>query len=392
MNSTSTSDASQSSVETQSTDFSADAVSSAERCSPWLLFAMPVGLGMFLGMVVTAMNVIRSIDAKAFYLGLDGLRPVILFAFVGLTALVFGLCCFRPKLKSLTLGIAGAVAIGAFCFNCIRVESFYGNMIPKLTWSWKPTIEEEVDAFFVSRELKESETLLMTEVDEGLFASSERDFLGLLGNARTGVLEDCGLANDWETQAPELLWEHPVGLGWSSFAVVGQAAITLEQRGELECVVCYNLLTGTEIWVYGSVRRFYDEHGDGPRSTPTIAGSKVYTMGADGLLCCLELSNGELVWSQDVLRDMNADNLLWGMSGCPLVFDNKVVVTPGGKAAAAVCFDATTGDELWRTGGDLGAYSSPTLATLCGTQQLLSFNGTGLRAFDTNGQPTWLVP
>ncbi|MEM8735517.1 MAG: PQQ-binding-like beta-propeller repeat protein, partial [Planctomycetota bacterium] len=362
-----------------------------EPCSPWLLFAMPIGLGVFLGFIVTAVNAIRSIDARAFYLGLDGLRPILLIALIGLPTIAILLCCFRPRLRTVIIGSGALAAILAFFCNCVRIESFYGNMVPRLAWAWTPTIEDEVDAFFVSRESLKSDNEAYN-IDTGIFTASTRDFSSFLGASSDGIVREVALSDQWEQTPPELLWSHPVGLGWSGFATVGRAAINLEQRGENECTVCYNLLTGTEIWSHAQPRRFIDEHGDGPRSTPCIADGRVYTVGAEGLLSCLNVTDGTLIWSQETLGNPTVDNLLWGMSGSPLVLDGKVYVTPGGENNAVICFDAETGMRLWSAGDDRGGYASPTIQKICGTQQLLSFNGAGLRAFSLDGTPLWFYP
>ncbi|MFN3189528.1 MAG: PQQ-binding-like beta-propeller repeat protein [Aureliella sp.] len=362
-----------------------------EPCSPWLLFAMPIGLGVFLGFIVTAINAVRSIDAQAFYLGLDGLRPLILAGLIGLPTVAILLCCFRPRLKTVIIGSGLVAVVLAFFCNCVRIESFYGNMVPRLAWAWTPTIEDEVDAFFVSRESHDT-TDRPENIDEGIFTATPRDFRSFLGARNDGHVADIALSDDWESTPPELLWSHPVGLGWSSFATVGRAAINLEQRGENECVVCYNLLTGTEIWVHPQRRRFIDEHGDGPRSTPCISNGRVYTLGADGLLLCLDVTDGSKIWSHETLANPNADNLLWGMSGSPLIRDGRVYVTPGGEGNSVLCFDAKAGTRIWSTGDDRGGYASPTIHEICGTQQLLSFNGAGLRAFSLDGTPLWFHP
>ncbi len=373
----------------QTTRPEANSLPEIEKCSPWVLFALPVGLGFALSLIVTVVNIMRSIDTQAFYLGLDGLRPWL--ALIGVLAVLatVTIAYFRSRIQTVLMVSLGSLVIFCIGAKLVRVESFYGNMVPKLAWSWTPSAEERVKDYFVSRKA-ESRTAEV-ELSE-LQQPSAADFPGFLGPSRDGAIPETSLAV-WDTIQPQLLWRHPVGIGWSSFAVQGKLAIDLEQRGAFECVVCYHLETGEELWVSQQPRRFEDEHGDGPRSTPAIADSRVYSMGADGLLTCCDLADGQLLWKKECLADPERDNLLWGMSGSPLVYEGKVFVTPGGENSALIAFDSFSGEELWRSGSDRGAYASPMLSSVIGQQLLLSFNGAGLRTYDAaTGQEQWLTP
>jgi outer membrane protein assembly factor BamB len=176
-------------------------------------------------------------------------------------------------------------------------------------------------------------------------------------------------------------------------AIVGGVAVGLEQRSEQECAVCYDLQSGEELWAHGEEARFQSEHGDGPRSTPTIHAGRVYTCGATGIVCCLELATGELLWKRDLFKDTTTKPPYFGFSCSPLVAGEAVIVTPGiqpGGAMIALALD--NGDELWRSGDDLTSYASPMQASLCGYSQILSFNGEGLRSYDHLGTPLWFYP
>ena len=172
--------------------------------------------------------------------------------------------------------------VGFAFYRTVRIESFYGNMLPRLAWRWSPTAEQQIATYLTSA------SVLSKKAHEpnSIFTETARDFPGFLGSNRDAKVGGVDLATNWDQQPPKLLWRHPVGLGWSSFAVVGGAAVNLEQRGTSECVVCYALKTGEELWCHAEPSRFEDEHGDGPRSTPTIHAGKVTSMGANGTLTC----------------------------------------------------------------------------------------------------------
>lgn len=373
-------------------DSAADSATSAptpEKCSPWFLLMMPVGVGLTLGLAITIVQSLREVDTRSIYLGLDGMRfPLAMFA-TSIVATIALVAWIRPRLKTVVAATALVLIVGLALYRTVRIESFYGNMLPRLTWRWSPTAEQEIKTYLTSA----SNSSKKIEGSSTIFAETKNDFPGFLGVDRDAKVSGVQLSSDWDQHPPKLLWRHPVGLGWSSFAVVGSAAINLEQRGDLECVVCYALQSGEELWCHGEPCRFEDEHGDGPRSTPTIHAGKVISMGANGTLTCLELTTGKLIWKRETLPNPGEQNLLWGMSGSPLVIDGKVIVTPGaGEGASAISYTLETGDEVWRSGDDRAAYSSPIQSQICEEGQILSFNGAGLRSYALDGTPRWLHP
>lgn len=218
----------------------------------------------------------------------------------------------------------------------------------------------------------------------------------LRGPLRDGVVRDSsGIRLDWtDANPPPNLWSagQKIGKGWGSFAVVDGLAITLEQRGDTETVVCYDFATGTQVWTHGDPAHFKEAMGgNGPRTTPTVAGRRVYTLGAKGMLNCLDVVSGKPYWSTNILTDAGAKNLMWGMSGSPLVAGNLVIVNPGnGNNKAVIAYDRFTGKIVWATGNEVASYCSPTIHRIHGVPQLLIFGGEGLYAYDPNtGRELW---
>ncbi len=350
---------------------------------------MPIGFGVLLGTVISIVRSLQQVDARSIYLGLDGMRMPLAAIAIGLVFAAAAVIAIRPKRRTMFIGSLTMLIIGFAATRILRIESFYGNMIPRLTWRWSPTAEQSVKSYLVSNGRKP----LPAGMEDAAFSPTDHDYPGFLGARRDAHALNVDLAIDWSNQPPKLLWRHPVGLGWSSFAIQGQVAVNLEQRGEDECIVCYNLLSGEEIWCHAESTRFVDEHGDGPRSTPTIYRDRVYALGATGLLTCVDLRTGGLVWKQSALENPEQGNLLWGMSGSPLIYDDFVLVTPGaGEGSAAIAYSHETGREVWRSGDDPAAYASPVEVTIAGERQLLSFNGAGLRSYAIDGSPLWFFP
>ena len=102
-----------------------------------------------------------------------------------------------------------------------------------------------------------------------------RDFPAFLGPAGDGAVAGVAVATDWDAQPPELLWRQPIGAGWGGFAVVGDHAVTLEQRDAEEIVACYDVLSGSCEWAVGAAaRRRRAPQGAATRGSLGLAGGR----------------------------------------------------------------------------------------------------------------------
>ncbi len=271
-------------------------------------------------------------------------------------------------------GILFVIALGIGLF---RVKGLSGDFVPVLEWRW--SAEEEA------------------AVAEGGAATAldARDWPQFLGPERNNRLRGVRLERDWTRRPPREIWRRPVGAAWSSFAIAGGRAVTQEQHGPEEQVVCYDLATGRMLWRHADSTRYESAvAGVGPRATPTVAGDRVFTLGATGILNCLDLAGGALIWSRDILADNRAEANAWGISCSPLVLDTLVVVSAGGPdERSLVAYHRQTGAFVWGGGTDRAGYSSPRLVTLAGREQILIFNSHSVVAHDPHsGAPLWRQP
>ncbi len=193
------------------------------------------------------------------------------------------------------------------------------------------------------------------------------------GPKRDGRYDETPVQTDWPTGGLKPLWRQPIGGGYASFVVANGRAFTIEQRRQQEVVAAYDVATGRELWTHGWDAAFHESlGGDGPRACPTWHDGRVYALGAAGELRCLDAETGNRIWSRNILTDNGAQNLQWGMSGAPLIADDKVIVLPGGPAGkSVVAYNHRTGEPVWKSLEDKQAYTSPMLATLAGKRQLL---------------------
>lgn len=199
-------------------------------------------------------------------------------------------------------------------------------------------------------------------------------WIGFRGPQRDGHYREMPIDTSWPSSGLTPLWKQPVGGGYASFAIAHGRAFTIEQRRQQEVVAAYDVATGRELWAHGWDGEFREwMGGDGPRATPTWHDGRVYALGGLGELRCLEEETGRLVWRVNILQDNGATNLQWGMAASPLVFDDLVVVLPGGPSGrSVVAYDRMTGTRRWAVLDDKAAYSSPMLATLSGRRQILA--------------------
>jgi outer membrane protein assembly factor BamB len=75
------------------------------------------------------------------------------------------------------------------------------------------------------------------------------------------------------------------------------------------------------------------------------------------------------------------------------VLGDLVIVQPGGKDAAVVAFDKTSGEVKWKTGSNPPSYSSPVAAPIGGQETVFAFMGDALLAIrPTDGKVTGSHP
>lgn len=300
---------------------------------------------------------------------------VVLFTLGGLLVWLFALSRLRWRTRWMVLGCGIGAAGGMAAL--FRIHGVDGNLVPILEFRWA---QRELAVPGVTATNAATNTL-----------PGVADFPQFLGPDRNGVLPGPKLATNWTVQSPPLLWRQPMGAAWSGFAVAGTIAITQEQRGPDEVVVAYDLATGRALWSHADpVRYFTTLAGEGPRATPTVVGRRVLTVGATGVLNCLDLATGRVAWMKDILKEHDGGLPDWGVSGSPLVFDGVVVVNPGGSNNRSVAaYGLEDGALRWTAGKRGASYSSPLVTTIDGVRQVLLFGGTLAGHDATTGDVLW---
>ena len=181
-----------------------------------------------------------------------------------------------------------------------------------------------------------------------------------------------------------------VGNGYSSFSTSGGRLYTLGARGGLEYVVALDRATGKKVWEYQNGRRYENDRGDGPRSTPTVDGDRLYVFGGSGDLACLDSATGKRVWTVNLIQKFGGVNPYWGYSESPLIVGDRILVNAGGSRASIVAVSKADGSTLWQQHNDGAGYSSPMLMRTGSLNQVIFFTESRTLAVDPrDGRLLW---
>lgn len=330
-------------------------------------------------------------------------------ALLGLWFVAFSRLAARVRLA----GLVAMLAAVALFFGLFRVRGFSGDLIPIVESRWAPVPSGLTPPDGggsaptppsgsgaggtpapVPGSSREAIAVSAPETAAAAAAAVAPPAPGwpqFMGPGRDGVLAGPRLA-DFAKQPPRLLWKQPIGIGWSGFAVRDELALTLEQRGEQEALVAYEVATGKVRWISSWPAHYASAlAGDGPRATPTIDGDQVFALGAHGTLTAHELVGGRRQWLRETLAENGATAPEWGLAGSPLVDGGRVIVSVGGPGGRSlVAYDRATGAPAWTGGDDAASYSSPFLARLLGRRQVVIWNADSITGHDPDtGAVLW---
>ena len=140
-----------------------------------------------------------------------------------------------------------------------------------------------------------------------------------LGPQRDGVWRETGLVETFPTDGPRIRWRTAIGSGYSGPAVANGRVYVHDRklptgasnpenpfdRGGIpgtERVLCLDEQDGRILWTHEYDCVYTVSYAAGPRVTPLVHEGKVYTLGAEGNLRCLNAATGEKVWARELGR------------------------------------------------------------------------------------------
>lgn len=214
-----------------------------------------------------------------------------------------------------------------------------------------------------------------------------------LGPKRDNRSTDTDLLQKWPAGGPKRLWGAAVGEGFGAVSVAGGRVFVLGDLQDAGYLFAVDEKDGKLAWKsrVGPARNHSKRDWQGPRSTPTVDGTRVYAMGEAGDLVCVEAATGKEVWRKHMERDLQGEAPRWLYCDSPLVDGDRVIVKPGGSRGTVAALDKATGAEVWRSQGftDNPEHTSLLPAEFGGVKQYVVFTMRSVAGIGTDGKVLW---
>ncbi len=193
--------------------------------------------------------------------------------------------------------------------------------------------------------MKTLKKLITSIIFTSIFFLSYGQHYDWRGQDRAGIYYETGLLKSWPDSGPKLLWEvEGLGEGYGSVTISEEAIFVTGRKDDNDVLTALSF-EGKKLWetVYGKA---WMKNFTGTRGIPIYYNGDIFLVSGMGELVCLN-SSGEIKWKKNHYEMYEAKPLMFGISESPVVYDNKVVVSPGGDKASLVAFNNKTGEVIW---------------------------------------------
>jgi outer membrane protein assembly factor BamB len=215
-------------------------------------------------------------------------------------------------------------------------------------------------------------------------------FLGPTGNS---VSSEKGLQLPWPKAGPRVVWQMPLAAGYSMPTISRGRLFLFDRLRNRARVHCFKSETGEHLWSFEYATEYEDAYGynNGPRCSPVVDGDRVYAYGPEGMLHCLRVADGKLVWKVDTRETFGVVQNFFGVGSTPVVEGDLLIAQVGGSrngdsdrgnGSGVVAFDKRTGKVKYKITDELASYASPVLATIDGRHWCFVLARGGLIAFN----------
>ncbi|HEV3028655.1 MAG TPA: PQQ-binding-like beta-propeller repeat protein, partial [Planctomycetota bacterium] len=159
------------------------------------------------------------------------------------------------------------------------------------------------------------------------------DWPGFLGPRHDGTSPEKGLALPWPSAGPRILWHRELGESYGACSILKGRLFQFDRQGDQMRLVCLRSETGEELWRYEYPSSYRDGYGagNGPRSCPVADQDRVFVFDPAGILSCVRVQDGQLVWKKDTARDFGVVPNFFGVGSTPLVEGDLLLVMIGGS-------------------------------------------------------------
>ncbi len=188
-------------------------------------------------------------------------------------------------------------------------------------------------------------------------------------------------------------WQVTVGDGVATPALVGNRLYVFTRQDGKENLRCLDATTGDEIW-----QKSYEAQAatgaaggfPGPRSSPTVADGKIVTFGVRGILCCFDAKSGNELWRKEDFADSYP---MFFTASSPLVVNGLCITQQGGRRdGGVIAYDLSSGNEKWRWMEAGPAYGSPVVMEVDGAKVIIAPTDSKMVALGLDGKLLWEIP
>jgi outer membrane protein assembly factor BamB len=211
------------------------------------------------------------------------------------------------------------------------------------------------------------------------------------GIGRTGVYPETGLLREWPGDGPTLLWHtQTLPKGNSSVALAHGTIYTTGVNDEQDVLVALDM-SGNAKWQVPYGRAWTASYPES-RCTPTIDGDWVYVSSGFGDVACVNAHSGAIRWSRKASEEYQGAYGRWGLAESMLIFNDRVLFTPGGDRTTTIALDKSTGQTIWTSEslGDVPSYTSPVLIEWAGRTMAVNVTTNYIFGIDpSDGRIPW---
>ncbi len=221
-------------------------------------------------------------------------------------------------------------------------------------------------------------------------------FLGPTGDS---VSSEKGIIAPWPANGLRIISHTTLGQGYAMPSLHRGRLFICERKGNTAVLSCVNSESGEALWKFEYPTHYRDKYNynGGPRCCPVVDDDRVYIFGVEGMLHCLNVLDGKLLWKVDTQKEFNVIQNFFGVGSTPVVEGDLLIVQVGGSpkgsdevefdklkgnGSGVVAFDKRSGKVRYRITDELASYSSPVLATIDGRRWCFVLARGGLIGFE----------
>jgi len=218
------------------------------------------------------------------------------------------------------------------------------------------------------------------------------------GPERNGQFEGTTWPKEMTKENFRQEWKIQLASSYSSPVVDKEKVYTTESLPSgKEQVTAYHRATGKLAWSQswdGSMKVpfFAASNGSWIRSTPALANDKLFVLGMQERLICLDTRTGQKLWEMNIPEILQTPEPAFGGVSSPMIVNNALYVQAGG---GVIKVDTDSGDLIWTSNLSKDAmnqspFASPRIHTLDGKEQIIALGRTSLSGIDPqNGKQLW---